>query len=120
VLCGETHSVGVCLRGNTSRVAESWTPPLHLGKIGGRCRLSLGGLAHGNGDTVEEAADDLVARLLNIIMCFRSSGLRIPAELGPPDHRWLEFLWELGELTARGEDIRERIFGRDPAFGASE
>ena len=29
----------------------------------------------------------------------------------PPDPHWLEFLWELGEIAARGGDIRERIFG---------
>ncbi|MGH9250642.1 MAG: hypothetical protein ACRD0W_14120 [Acidimicrobiales bacterium] len=32
------------------------------------------------------------------------------AELGPPDRRVLEFLWELGELANRGGDIRERVF----------
>ena len=28
-----------------------------------------------------------------------------------PDHRWLVFLWELGEIAARGGDIRPRLFG---------
>jgi hypothetical protein len=101
-------------------VAESWTPPLHLGIVGGRCRLSLGGLTHGNGDTLQEAADDLVARLLNLVLCFRATGFRIPAELGTPDHRGLAFLWELGEIVARGEDIRERVFGRKAACGTEE
>ena len=101
-------------------MAESWTPPLRLGVIGGRCRLSLGDLTHGNGDTLQEAADDLVTRLLNLVMCFRSTGLLIPAELGIPDHRGLEFLWELGEIVARGGDIRERLFGRHSTFGKSD
>jgi hypothetical protein len=35
-----------------------------------------------------------------------------------PDLSWLEFLWELCELAARGEDIRERTFGPAPASDA--
>lgn len=27
------------------------------------------------------------------------------------DRRWLEFVWELGEIAARGGDIRHRVFG---------
>jgi hypothetical protein len=27
-----------------------------------------------------------------------------------PDTRLLEFLWELGEIAARGDDIRPRLF----------
>lgn len=92
-------------------MSETWTPPLRFSLVGGRCRLSLGGLTYGNGDSLEEAANDLVTRLLNLVMCFRSTGFKIPAELGPTDHRWLEFLWELGDLAARGDDIRERVFG---------
>jgi hypothetical protein len=44
----------------------------------------------------------------------RSSGFRFARELGPPDLRVLEFVWELGELSAGGEDIRERVFGPSP------
>ena len=90
-------------------MAASWTPSLHLSDMGGRCRLSLGDGAYGNGLTLQEAADDLVARLLNIALCLRSSGVTISSEAAA-DHHWLEFLWELGEIAARGGDIRERIF----------
>jgi hypothetical protein len=93
---------------------DSWQPALEVHSHGGRCRLSLGGHVYGEGDTLQEAADDLVVRLLNAVLCFRASGFRISAELGPPDLRWLEFLWELGELTARGECIRSRVFGQLP------
>jgi hypothetical protein len=97
-------------------MSERWTPPLRLEETGGGCRLSLVGVAHGNGSTLQEAADDLIARLLAFVMAVRSSGFRGASELGPPDPRLLEFVWELGELTARGEDIRERVFGgRRPA-----
>jgi hypothetical protein len=92
-------------------MAECWSPTLHVHETGGRCRLWLGAWAYGDGQTLQEAADDLVARLLNIVMCFRTSGIRYSTELGPADRHWLEFFWELGERAARGEDIRERVFG---------
>lgn len=88
-------------------------------ETGTGCRLTLVGLTYGNGPTLQEAADDLVCRLLNLVLCMRSSGLRIPSSLGPPDPRVMGFLWELGELAARGDDIRARVIGlaesTDPA-----
>ena len=93
---------------------DGWHPALEVHSRGEQCRLSLGGHVYGEGHTLQEAADDLVVRLLNTVLCFRASGFRISAELGPPDQRWLEFLWELGELTARGECIRPRVFGQLP------
>jgi hypothetical protein len=88
-----------------------WSPTLDLRESAGRCRLSLVGLAHGEGSTLQEAADDLVARLLNLVLCVRTSGLRFSGELGPHDWGLVQFLWELGECAASGEDIRERVFG---------
>jgi hypothetical protein len=86
-------------------------PPLYVHETGGRCRLCLGGYIHGEGATLQEAGDDLVYRLLNIAMGFRGgSGFRVPRELRP-DLEWLELLYELGEIAARGGDIRERVFG---------
>jgi hypothetical protein len=87
-----------------------WTPPLRVDATGDGCRLLLVGVTHGNGRTLQEAADDLIARLAKFALAVRSSGFRYASELGPPDHRLLEFIWELGELAARGEDIRERVF----------
>lgn len=92
-------------------MAESWTPPLRVRESDGRCRLWLGGYAFGDGDTLQEAADDLVRRLLSMALSFRSGGISISAELGPPDLRWLELVYELGEIAAAGADIRPRIFG---------
>jgi hypothetical protein len=94
-------------------MAERWTPPFQVQELPGGCRLSLAGLAHGDGPTLQEAADALIERLLTVATSIRASGLRLVPELGPPDHRLLEFVWELGELAARGEDIRERVFGAD-------
>ena len=33
-----------------------------------------------------------------------------------PDPRWIEFLWELGEIAAGGGDIRCRLFGSPSAL----
>jgi hypothetical protein len=88
-------------------------PPLQVRESAGRCRLSLGSYAYGDGSTLQEAADDLVGRLLSIALAFRSAGFSIPSELGQPDLRWLGLLHELGEIAAAGGDIRRRLFGAD-------
>ena len=90
---------------------QPWTPPLGLNDVGGRWRLSLVGFTSGEGDTLQEAANDLVARLLNLVICVRTSGLSFSTECPPPDPRWLRYLWELGEIAKQGGDIRDRIFG---------
>ena len=87
-----------------------WTTTLELRQTGQRCRLWIGGRAHGDGATLQEAADDLVARLLTAAMALRASGLAWSPESGPPDRPWLDFLWELGELASQGHDIRQRLF----------
>ena len=89
---------------------DGWTPALGLHESGGRCRLSLGTWVAGEGSTLQEAADDLVVRLLLMVMNVRSRGFRIGPGMGAPDYRWLGFLWELGDFAADGGDIRERIF----------
>jgi hypothetical protein len=94
-------------------MTESWTPTLSIGEVAGRCRLNLGGHVHGEGATLQEAADDLVRRLLALAMSFRSeAGFRVSPEVPGVDLRWFEFLYELGAIAARGEDIRDRVFER--------
>ena len=83
--------------------------------VGSGILLELGGWAYGHGRTVEEAADDLVDRLRRHALAFRASGFRCSAEVPLPEQALLDFLWELGELATRGEDIRPRVFrGSDP------
>ena len=94
-------------------MTEPWTPALSIREVGGRCRLDLGGHAHGEGATLQEAADDLVRRLLALAMSLRSgAGFRVSPEVPGVDLRWFEFLYELGAIAARGEDIRARVFER--------
>jgi hypothetical protein len=99
------------VRAHTGAVEPSFRPPLSVHEVGGRCRLSLAGLAHGHGGTLQEAADDLVERLQRVVVSLRRTGIRFCGELGPPDRATLEYLWQLGELAARGEDIRAFVLG---------
>jgi hypothetical protein len=98
-------------------VEPSFRPALTVHEVGGRCRLSLAGLAHGHGGTLQEAADDLVERLRCIVVSLRRSGLCVGSELGPPDRAALEYLWQLGELAEDGEDLRSLVLGPPPASG---
>ena len=90
---------------------DRWTPPLQLRERGGRCLLSLAGVACGEGETLQVAADDLIARLLDIAVRLRAHGFNVPSDLGPPDTRVLDFLWSVGELAAHGGDVRAYVFG---------
>lgn len=90
---------------------ERWTPRLQLHEHDGRCRLALEGVTYGQGHSLQEAADDLVGRLLSIVATVRHGGYRYPAELGPPDLRLFAFLHELGDIVAGGGDVRRRLFG---------
>src|SRR4051794_4063763 len=92
----------------------TWTPRLDLRESAGRCRLSLASQVHGHGPTLQDAADDLVARLVQPALASRGSGFPFSSER-VPDRRWLEFVWEIGELAARGEDVRERVLGPQSA-----
>jgi hypothetical protein len=85
--------------------------PLTVQEFPGRVRLCLGGLAHGDGPTLQDAADDLIQRLLSYAMAFRATGIQASRELGPPDLATMDFLYRLGEIAAAGGDIRSHVFG---------
>jgi hypothetical protein len=73
-------------------------------------RLQLGQFARGEGTTLQEAADDLIHRLLVLVMAVRSSGFSASCEVRP-DLETMDFLYELGDFAAAGGDIRQRLFG---------
>jgi hypothetical protein len=91
---------------------EPWTPELRLAENGGRCRLWLGGYVWGDGCTLQEAGDDLLCKLAQLAACWYSvAGLNLTGETGPLDLRWLEFLYELGQIAASDGDLRARVLG---------
>ena len=85
-------------------------PALDVSEDGGRVRLTLRGLSHAEGATLQEAADELVRHVLLIAMAFRTSGIGPINSECRPDPALLDFIWELGEIAARGGDIRPRLF----------
>lgn len=87
-----------------------WMPALTVSEREGLVRLDLGGLARGQGTSLQDAADDLIRRLLGLVIAFRASGFRCSSEFRP-DREDLDFLYSLGEITASGGDIRSRVFG---------
>jgi len=86
-------------------------PLLRTRTAGMGIRLELGGWSYGNGRTLQEAADDLVARLTSQAAALRSGGLRIHAEGPLADRAYLDFLWELGEPALDPTRIRAILFG---------
>jgi hypothetical protein len=76
----------------------------------GRCRLSLIGVVSGDGETLQEASNDLLVRLFDLAVEFRDSRHRVPLAAQSPWTEEMEFLWEIGEIAALGGDIRGRVF----------
>jgi hypothetical protein len=89
---------------------SSTMPSLSVTETAGCVRLQLGQFARGEGTTLQEAADDLIDRLLGLVMAFRSSGFKASCEVRA-DLEAMDFLYELGEIAAAGGDIRARVFG---------
>ena len=92
-------------------MSEAWSPALSLRESAGRCHLTLAGLTYGVGFSLQEAADDLIARLVGIALRVRSAGSEHCPALDPPDRDLAAFISDVGDLAARGEDIRPRVFG---------
>lgn len=84
-------------------------PALTVTELGDRVQLNLGGLARGEGASLQEAADDLICSVLRLVMAFRSTGFRASSEFRP-DLETMNYLYELGEIAAAGGDIRSRVF----------
>jgi len=84
-------------------------PALTITESGGRVRLALGGIARGEGSSLQDAADELVSSILRLVLALRSSGFRMSSEM-PADLETMSFLHELGEIAAAGGDIRARVF----------
>ena len=53
-------------------------PALSVRESGGVVSLRLDGVASGEGASLQEAADDLIGRLLGIVTALRAGGIRAP------------------------------------------
>jgi len=85
-------------------------PALFVREHAAGVRLHLGSLAYGDGPSLQEAADDLVRRVLVVGRAFRTSGFSVSSE-SPHDIEALRLLCELDEIAAAGGDVRTRLFG---------
>jgi hypothetical protein len=88
----------------------SHSPALTVRESARGVRLHLGSLAHGDGPSLQEAADDLVRRVLVIARALRTGGFSVPREAAH-DVAALSFLYELDEIASAGGDVRARLFG---------
>jgi hypothetical protein len=86
-------------------------PTLRVDEIAGRVRLNLGCFFSAEGLTLQEAADELVWKILVTLMAFRSRGVSGLGVVCRPDMGLVSFLSELESIAAAGGDIRERLFG---------
>jgi hypothetical protein len=85
-------------------------PSLTVTESGGRVHLHLGGFVGGDGMSLQEAADDLMGKLLALVLGVRSGGFSVSREVAL-DLDAMNYLAELGEFIAAGGDIRTRLFG---------
>lgn len=89
---------------------DAYEPRYTLAETASGVRLTLVGLASGDGETLQEAADDLVRRLLEYATGVREGSVRTVRMLIPVDVRALNFLCRLGAAAERGEDVRAPLF----------
>jgi cytosine/adenosine deaminase-related metal-dependent hydrolase len=89
-------------------------PRLRISELDGGVRLGLDGFSYVEGATLQEAADELVRRVLVVAMAFRASGIGPMYSECRADPGALDLIWNLGEVAAAGGDIRDHLFGPEP------
>ncbi len=91
---------------------ERWTPTLSVAETESGCRLSLHDYVYGEGSTLQEAADELVARVLDAAYALRKwGGAYFRPQFAPADKEWIEYLQDLAALAAEGGDARACVLG---------
>jgi len=91
----------------------SWNPELSVTETPAGCRLSLHGHVHGEGPTLQAAADQLVARVLDAALALRRYGAYWRPLFAPRDPHWIEFLHDVSAVSAEGGDARACVLGPD-------
>jgi hypothetical protein len=79
--------------------------------VDGCIRLGLEGLGYVEGGTLQEAADELVTRLLRVAAALRATDVGLMHSECCADPQLLDFMWKLGDHAAAGGDPRELLFG---------
>jgi len=90
---------------------EDWRPSLSVHETAS-CRLSLGGLAHGHGPTLQKAADELVARVLDTALSLMHGRLTLSRAM-PLEPRVIAFLSKVAALSEQCGDVRARVLSAD-------
>ena len=85
--------------------------PLQISERDGRVRLCLEGFSYAEGETLQEAGDELVRKMLVIAMALRHGGVGPLSSECPLDPAVLDFIWRLGDVAGSGGDVREFLFG---------
>ena len=80
-------------------------PSLTVSEAPGVVRLELVGISWGEGESLQDAADDLIRGLLGTLLAMRS-GVRASSA----DDETRRFFSELDEIVAAGGDIRRHVF----------
>jgi hypothetical protein len=80
---------------------------LTLREVGHRCRLVLGGVIHGEGDSLQEAGRALVASAVHVGLGLRAG--RATLSTLPANPELLDLLSRIGDAAARGDDVRELV-----------
>ena len=79
-------------------------PSLSVSEAPGVVRLELVGISWGEGESLQDAADDLIRGLLGTLLAMRSG------VSGSRDEETTRFFSELDEIVAAGGDIRRHVF----------
>jgi hypothetical protein len=83
-------------------------------------RLGLPGFREVEGATLQEAADALVAQVVQVATALRAGGVGPISSECWADPAILDFIWKVGEHAQAGGDPRELLFGgTDPLSGGA-
>jgi hypothetical protein len=88
---------------------DPWIPDLTLQDRDGRCRLALAGLTYGDGTTLQQAADELVARVVRMAIAVRQGDLAFSSAVRAPEPHVMTFLQDLAGRAVDADQIRQHI-----------
>jgi len=93
---------------------KRFPPPIRIVELDGRVRLGLPGLRDVEGASLQEAADALVAHVLDVAMVLRAGGVGPLSSECCADPQILDFIWRVGEHAKAGGDPRDLLFDANP------